>query len=84
VHARSRATRFLLQINLLRAQEMRREASRVSFLMCPFCVRAQMPIKATLLRAARMFVITRTRSLRRRGRVDGRAATRATMLLPSD
>jgi hypothetical protein len=30
----------LLQIWLLQAVEMRRETSRVSFLMCPFCVRA--------------------------------------------
>jgi hypothetical protein len=40
VHARSLATQFLLQIRLLQAVEMRREASRVSFLMCPFRVRA--------------------------------------------
>jgi hypothetical protein len=39
VHARSPATQFLLQIALLQAVEMRREASRVSFLMCLFCVR---------------------------------------------
>jgi hypothetical protein len=39
VHARSLATQFRLQIGLLQAVEMRREASRVSFLMCPFCVR---------------------------------------------
>jgi hypothetical protein len=41
-HTRTRAiTRdtVLLQIGLLKALEMRREASRVSFLMCPFCVR---------------------------------------------
>jgi putative transposase len=30
---------------------MRRETSRVSFLMCPFCVRALMPSEATCLRA---------------------------------
>jgi hypothetical protein len=35
VHARSLATQFLLQIRLLQAVEMRRETSRVSFLMCP-------------------------------------------------
>jgi hypothetical protein len=39
VHVRSLATQFLLQIGPLQALEMRREASRVSFLMCPFCVR---------------------------------------------
>ena len=39
VHARSFATQFFLQIRLLQSVEMRREASRVSFLMCPFCVR---------------------------------------------
>jgi hypothetical protein len=41
-HTRTRAiTRdtVLLQIGLLKALEMRRERSRVSFLMCPFCVR---------------------------------------------
>ena len=36
VHARSSATRFLLQIDLLQGLEMRRKTSRVSFLMCPF------------------------------------------------
>jgi hypothetical protein len=40
VHARSLATRFSLQIRLRLALNMRRETSRVSFLMCPFCVRA--------------------------------------------
>ena len=40
VHARSSATQFLLQIELILAGDMRREASRLSFLMCPFCVRA--------------------------------------------
>ncbi len=29
-----------MQIRLLPTPEMRREASRMSFLMCPFCVRA--------------------------------------------
>jgi hypothetical protein len=38
-HARSLAAQFFLQIGLLQAVEMRREASRVSFRMCPFCVR---------------------------------------------
>jgi hypothetical protein len=47
VHARSFATRFLLQISLLWALEMRRETSRVSFLMCPFCVRALVPSRTT-------------------------------------
>jgi hypothetical protein len=37
---RSLATRFLLQIGPLQAVKMRRETSRVSFLMCPFCVRS--------------------------------------------
>jgi hypothetical protein len=40
VHARSCAAQFLLQIGLNEAPTMRREWSRVSFLMCPFCVRA--------------------------------------------
>jgi len=40
VHARSLATHILLQIAPFEGPEMRREASRVSFLMCPFCVRA--------------------------------------------
>jgi hypothetical protein len=43
VHARSSVTQFLLQIGLLQAVEMRRETSCVSFLMCPFCVRAPLP-----------------------------------------
>jgi hypothetical protein len=34
------ATPFLLQIAVNEVSMMRREASRVSFLMCPFCVRA--------------------------------------------
>jgi hypothetical protein len=34
------ATPFLLQIGPILTPEMRRETSRVSFLMCPFCVRA--------------------------------------------
>jgi hypothetical protein len=41
-HARARAiTRdhILLQIGLFSWWAMRRKASRVSFLMCPFCVR---------------------------------------------
>ena len=47
VHARSLATQFLLQIVLLQAMEMRRATSRVSFLMCPFCVRASLLAWAT-------------------------------------
>jgi hypothetical protein len=42
-HARARAiTRdtVFLQIGLLGRRAMRRETSRVSFLMCPFCVRS--------------------------------------------
>jgi hypothetical protein len=39
VHARSSATRFLLQIRPFASPRMRRETSRVSFLLCPFCVR---------------------------------------------
>ena len=39
IHARSSATLFLLQIAVIRRRGMRREASRVSFLMCPFCAR---------------------------------------------
>src|SRR6266511_3195229 len=47
VHARSLATHFLLQIGLLQAVKMRRETTRVSFLMCPFCVRDWMSIRTT-------------------------------------
>jgi hypothetical protein len=36
VHARSLATQFLLQIGMNEISMMRREASRVSFPMCPF------------------------------------------------
>ena len=39
VHGRSSGTHFLLQIGAIRVLRMRRETSRVSFLMCPFCVR---------------------------------------------
>jgi hypothetical protein len=48
VHARSLATHFLLQIGPLQAVQMRRETSRVSFLMCPFCVRALLPHATTV------------------------------------
>jgi hypothetical protein len=47
VHARSSATRFSLQISPIRRRTMRREASRVSFLMCPFCVRLALLAEAT-------------------------------------
>jgi hypothetical protein len=47
VHARSLATDFRLQIAPLRSVQMRRERSHVSFLMCPFCVRALVPREAT-------------------------------------
>jgi hypothetical protein len=40
VHARSRATYFPLQSGSILVAGMRRETSRVLFLMCPFCVRA--------------------------------------------
>jgi hypothetical protein len=39
VDARSRGTQFRLQMGPIRRLAMRRETSRVSFLMCPFCVR---------------------------------------------
>ena len=47
VHARSSATQFLLQIEPFWCCHMRREASRVSFLMCPFSVRASLLTWAT-------------------------------------
>jgi hypothetical protein len=47
VHARSLTTRFLLQIGLVGTLKVLREASRVSFLMCPFCVRRLVPDEAT-------------------------------------
>ena len=47
VHVRSRATHFLLQIGLFERSEMRRETSRVSFLMCPFCVRGLLSVLTT-------------------------------------
>jgi hypothetical protein len=46
-HARSLATRIVLQTTLFECGEMRRETSRVSFLMCPFCVRASLSDEAT-------------------------------------
>ena len=54
VHARSLATHFLLQIGLVEALEMRRETSRVSFLMCPFCVRGLLAAATTSLRTSRI------------------------------
>jgi hypothetical protein len=39
VHPRALATRFRLQIASFWRRGMRRKTSRVSFLMCPFCVR---------------------------------------------
>jgi hypothetical protein len=47
VHARSLTTRFLLEIRCIQRLRMRRETSRVSFLMCPFCVRALVPETTT-------------------------------------
>jgi hypothetical protein len=47
VHARPSATQFLLQIRPIQAENMRREASRVSFLMCPFCVRGGLLLLTT-------------------------------------
>jgi hypothetical protein len=46
-HARSLATQFFLQIESSEASRMRREASRVSFLMCPFCVRGALSVLTT-------------------------------------
>jgi hypothetical protein len=47
VHTRSSAARFFLQMESCARRAMRHETSRVSFLMCPFCVRALMSIEAT-------------------------------------
>jgi hypothetical protein len=44
---RSLAPHFPLQIGSILVAGMRRETSRVSFVMCPFCVRAMMPSQAT-------------------------------------
>jgi hypothetical protein len=38
---------FLMQIRLFEAIEMRREMSRVSFLMCPFCFRGLLSVLTT-------------------------------------
>ncbi|MGH3084398.1 MAG: hypothetical protein ACRDNP_10145, partial [Gaiellaceae bacterium] len=56
VHARSFATRFLLQSGSFEREDMRRETSRVSFLMCPFCVRALLTIRTTISAPALMQV----------------------------
>jgi hypothetical protein len=50
VHARSLAAQFLLQIELSGRLRMRRETSRVSFLMCPFCVRGLLSNETTGLK----------------------------------
>jgi hypothetical protein len=55
-HARSSAARFLLQIGPLQEAEMRRETSRVSFLMCPFCVRGPSSNAATLRDCRRVYL----------------------------
>jgi hypothetical protein len=47
VHARSSPAPFLPQIEPFERLEIRREASRVSFLMCPFCVRGALLAWAT-------------------------------------
>ena len=47
VHARSLATQFLLQIGVFAAHAVRRKTSRVSFLMCPFCVRGVLTKETT-------------------------------------
>jgi hypothetical protein len=52
VHARSLATQFPLQTAPNEATTMRRETSRVSFLMCPFCVRVPVSILTTGWKAA--------------------------------
>jgi Phage integrase family len=52
VHSRSLATQFLLQIEVNEVSMMPREASRVSFLMCPFCVRTLSSESATYRTAA--------------------------------
>jgi hypothetical protein len=42
-HARSSETQFSLEIDHFVSEAMGRQASRVSFLMCPFCVRVVSP-----------------------------------------
>jgi hypothetical protein len=51
VHARSLTTRFFLQIRPFDEVAMRRETSRVSFLMCPFYVRVVLLMLTTNLRS---------------------------------
>jgi hypothetical protein len=64
VHARSLATQFLLLIGPSDASSMRRETSRVSFLMCPFCVRGLMSLQTTAT-AATAFLAARPGRMRR-------------------
>src|SRR6266542_4605787 len=47
VHARSLVTQFPLHMGLVETLEMRRETTRVSFLMCPFCVRPLLTYRTT-------------------------------------
>jgi hypothetical protein len=47
VHVRSLVTQFFLQIETNDLSRMRREGSRVSSLMCPFCVRVLSSALAT-------------------------------------
>jgi hypothetical protein len=47
VHSRSLATRFRLEISVFPPRNMRRETSRASFLMCPFCARVSVPNPTT-------------------------------------
>ena len=50
------ATQFVLQIRMLEALEKRRDTSRVSFLMCPFGVRAADADRGNAPHAARASV----------------------------
>jgi hypothetical protein len=59
VHARSLATQFLLQTDWIGTAEMRRETSRVSFLMCPFCVQALLLNETTRIPMASKYVTSR-------------------------
>src|SRR6266545_8402353 len=51
---RSSETTFFLQIGPLEAVNACPEATRVSFLMCPFCVRHLLPRSATVLWTSRL------------------------------
>ena len=51
VHARSSTTSSLLQIRPFAGRPPRRETSRVSFLMCPFCVRVLVSTLTTTVSA---------------------------------